>query len=110
MSQILWLIVASAAASLVYHIPECKPNLGSPVTKSAVPFGHGFRILKTKTPGHEAGRPVGMKCGEARQTVDFATTTLRQGLSTAIASAEAMMLAPAAMMNTLSQVPDDCCM
>ena len=41
---------------------------------------------------------------------DLATTTLRQGLSTAIASSEARMLAPAAMMKTLSQVPEDCCM
>src|SRR3569833_592372 len=41
---------------------------------------------------------------------DLATTVLRQGLSTAIASSEARMFAPAATMNTLSHVPDDCCM
>jgi len=41
---------------------------------------------------------------------DLATTTLRQGLSTAIASSEARMLAPAATMNTVSQLPEDCCM
>lgn len=41
---------------------------------------------------------------------DLATTDLRHGLSTAIASTEAKMFAPAATMNTLSQVPEDCCM
>ena len=41
---------------------------------------------------------------------DLATTFLRHGLSTAIASTEARMFAPAATMNTLSQVPEDCCM
>ncbi len=45
-----------------------------------------------------------------RQSVDFCTTTLRQGLSTAIARIDARMLAPAAMMKTRSQLPLDCCM
>ena len=40
----------------------------------------------------------------------FATTDLRHGLSTAIASSDARILAPAAMMNTRSQFPEDCCM
>ncbi|TFW59900.1 hypothetical protein CT676_17320 [Bradyrhizobium sp. MOS001] len=34
-SQILWLIVASAAGTLVYHIPEGKPNLVTQRKKSA---------------------------------------------------------------------------
>ncbi|HEV2155033.1 hypothetical protein [Bradyrhizobium sp.] len=34
-SQILWLIVASAAGTLVYHIPERKPNLVMRRKKSA---------------------------------------------------------------------------
>ncbi|WP_198033810.1 hypothetical protein [Bradyrhizobium sp. WSM2254] len=34
-SQILWLIVASAAGTLVYHIPEGKPNLVMQRKKSA---------------------------------------------------------------------------
>src|ERR1043165_4731588 len=41
-------------------------------------------------------------------TCDFATTVLRHGFSTRIASSEARMLAPAATRNTLSQVPEDC--
>ncbi|MBK3664334.1 hypothetical protein JJE66_24305 [Bradyrhizobium diazoefficiens] len=35
MSQILCLIVASAGASLVYHIPECKPYLAMRRSKNA---------------------------------------------------------------------------
>ncbi|WP_157195739.1 hypothetical protein [Bradyrhizobium sp. YR681] len=43
-SQILWLIVASAAGRLVYHIPEGKPNLVMRRKKKrAVPFGGGGR-------------------------------------------------------------------
>ena len=38
------------------------------------------------------------------------TTLLRHGLSTAIASNEARIFAPAAITNTRSQLPEDCCM
>lgn len=65
--------------------------------------------LKTKAPGHEAGRMREMVLCEAGQTVDCATTDLRQGFNTNTASSEARMLAPAAMMNTLSQWPEVCC-
>src|SRR3954454_23284305 len=96
----------------IYHIPDCKPYLARRRENGGVPFGPaGFtrRRAKRKRP---AARPgvLREKRSWMRQTVDCATTTLRQGLSTAIASAEARMLAPAAMMNTLSQLPDDCCM
>lgn len=108
----MWLIVASAAGSLVYHIPECKPNLVGSLKKCA-----GFlRIsdivvysVKTKTPGREAGRIHERAGYEAGQTLDCATTTLRQGFSTTSASSEARMLAPAARRNTLSQWPEVCC-
>ncbi|MBC9877941.1 hypothetical protein G8O24_11370 [Bradyrhizobium sp. INPA01-394B] len=55
----MWLIVASAAGSLVYHIPECKPYLETTLKKSAGVFrlsGIGVFSVKTKTPGGEAGR------------------------------------------------------
>ncbi|MDI2068870.1 MULTISPECIES: hypothetical protein [Bradyrhizobium] len=42
-SQILWLIVASAAGTLVYHIPEGKPNLVTQRKKSAR-FPSGQRV------------------------------------------------------------------
>lgn len=108
----MWLIVASAHGRLVYHIPECKPYLAAPLKKSA-----GFRSdsgikvysVETKTPGREAGRIRELIGYEAGQTLDCATTTLRQGLSTSSASSEARMLAPAARMNTLSQWPEVCC-
>ncbi|MBR0817029.1 hypothetical protein [Bradyrhizobium liaoningense] len=59
MSQILWLIVASAARSLVYHIPESKPYLGPTATKmrgSIELVAIAKTSRKTKTPGREAGR------------------------------------------------------
>ncbi|WGD49630.1 hypothetical protein QA641_28865 [Bradyrhizobium sp. CB1650] len=56
MSQMLWLIVASAARTLVYHIPECKPYLARARKKCTVPFGFAEIYLvsaQTKAPGHE---------------------------------------------------------
>jgi hypothetical protein len=38
MSQMLWLIVASAAGSLVYHIPESKSYLAAGSRRHPVPF------------------------------------------------------------------------
>lgn len=108
----MWLIVASAAGSLVYHIPESKSYLAAPLKKSAGFLRvSGIKVysVKTKTPGREAGRIREMVVNEAGQTLDCATTTLRQGLSTRSASNEARMLAPAARMNTLSQWPEVCC-
>jgi hypothetical protein len=67
-----------------------------------------LRWAKKKRPA-EAGRWTWKSSGLV-YAVAFSTTALRQGFSTAIASSEARMLAPAAMMNTLSQLPDDCCM
>jgi hypothetical protein len=57
-SQILWLIVASAAGRLVYHIPEGKPYLGHDARKYVVPCGlpESKNLGQTKTPGREAGR------------------------------------------------------
>ena len=109
----MWLIVASAGGSLVYHIPESKSYLAAQLKKSAGSFG--FPVLlyirsKRKRPAVRPGVVREMVVWERAQTVDCATTTLRQGFSTNNASSEARMLAPAAMMNTLSQVPDDCCM
>lgn len=72
---------------------------------------YGIKVysVETKTPGRKAGRIRELIGYEAGQTLDCATTTLRQGLSTSSASSEARMLAPAARMNTLSQWPEVCC-
>src|SRR2546430_16786425 len=72
---------------------------------------------KAQSPGEKKTRPSrwderavldGM-CGVDQAACAFATTFLRHGLSTAIASSEARILAPAAITDTRSQVPEDCC-
>lgn len=97
---------------LVYYIPESKLILRLRRSKIGMQGAHRRpypRPPQTETPGVLPGVST---VGDALDAyaVDFATTILRQGLSTAIASKDARMLAPAAMMKTLSQWPDDCCM
>src|SRR4030081_1401026 len=66
---------------------------------------------KKKRPAQKAERLVWREATRCYPLATaFSTTILRHGLSTAMASSDARMLAPAAMMNTLSQLPDDCCM
>src|SRR3569833_2337018 len=62
--------------------------------------------LQSGLAGREDGRPLSSAQGSYRDA--FATTIFRQGLSTAIASSEARMLAPAAIRKTWSQLPLDC--
>jgi hypothetical protein len=76
------------------------------------PFHQFRRVQGPKETKEKSARPRARRWIEAKLSyaMAFSTTVLRQGFSTAIASSEARMLAPAAMMNTLSQLPDDCCM
>src|SRR4051812_31819125 len=69
-----------------------------PARKKNAPIPGDERVLET--PGRS----------DQKLAVAAATTFLRQGFSTAIASSEARIFAPAAMMKTRSHVPDDCCM
>ena len=69
----------------------------------SVPANRNAPIPEDERAGPLSGSGQAANC-------DLATTFLRHGLSTAIASTEARMFAPAATMNTLSQVPEDCCM
>lgn len=91
---------------LVYYIPESKLILRLQRSKIGMQGAPGFRIPLTSA---KQKRPASCRAfssvGDALDAyaVDFATTILRQGLSTAIASKDARMLAPAAVMKTLSQ-------
>ncbi|QOG20171.1 hypothetical protein [Bradyrhizobium sp. SEMIA] len=58
-SQMLWLIVASAAGSLVYHIPDCKSYLASRAKKCTVPFGlPESKRLRTNENARPRGRAL----------------------------------------------------
>jgi len=72
---------------------------------------HGKRqaLPKQKRPASQPGAMSG-EGTDWCQAMAFSTTALRQGFSAMIASSEARMLAPAAMMKTLSQWPEVCCM
>ncbi len=73
-------------------------------------YGQRQRSRTKKRPSQGMSALVGRPWRVGQDACAFATTTLRHGLSTKIASSEARILAPAAMMKTLSQLPDDCCM
>src|ERR1700738_3365239 len=104
---------------LVYYIPESKPLLMlrrsiivGCLRRAAGRARNSFRDgrRKKKRPRPERGRALRSDGDNvvSAHALALATTVLRQGFSTTSASSDARILAPAAITNTVSQLPDDC--
>jgi hypothetical protein len=97
----------------VYHMPAADALAKRGYTRLGP---YLFRTVRQSNIGAQKSAPTPKderafrSCNGSQATCDLATTILRHGFRTTMASSDARMFAPAAIRNTLSQLPDDCCM